>query len=117
MFQAGHLEIGIRQEAKVSVLDLKGKIRLGDESSLLGRSLRSEIDAQRNILLNFASVTHLDSTGIGVLVEARVRAMGAGTGLRLCNLPPFVHRLVRQLALDQILAVYESEAAAMAGWV
>ena len=101
----------------VLVVELRGELRLGKESDLLGSVLRKQIDGGRQrILLDFSGLAVLDSTGVGVLVEAKVHALHSEGSMRLCNCPSFATRLLYRLALHRILEVYETEEAALHQW-
>jgi anti-anti-sigma factor len=115
--RSGLLDIHTREVGDVFVADLRGELRLGKESKLLGKLLRGEMDAGRKrILLQFTTLINMDSTGVGVLVEAKAHAIHLGGALRLCDCPSFVARILHRLALHKILDVYETEAEALANW-
>ena len=115
--RSGRLDIRTREAGRVFIADLHGSLRLGKETKLLGTLLRSEMDAGRkHVLLQFTSLTDMDSTGVGVLVEAKAHAIHLGGSLRLCDCPSFVARILHRLALHKILEVYDNEEAALANW-
>ena len=117
MLQAGNLKWELRELNEVLVVDLAGEVTLGQETAALRQLLRSKLEENhRRILLNFHSVSFMDSTGIGVLMEAQAHAVGVQAQLRLSDLPSFVEKILRRMALHQILEVYATESEALAGW-
>jgi anti-anti-sigma factor len=114
--QAGLLTIVERTSANVTIFELSGDIRLGDESGLLRDQVRGKLKERRPTLLSFKNVTCLDSTGVGVLVELHAHAIGIGMNVRLCEIPEFGVKLLQQLSLTNILEIYASEQEALAGW-
>ena len=60
------LKINVRETGDVLILDLNGRITLGEEAASLRDTLKEQIDSGRkNILLNLAEVTYIDSSGSG----------------------------------------------------
>lgn len=110
MATVGRLRMETREAGQVLVVDLAGDVTLGQESIALRDLLRARLDEDRKaILVNFAAVKYMDSTGIGVLVEAKSHAMTKGAQIRLCNLPPFVDKVLRRVNLHTVLQVYGTE--------
>ena len=115
MAASGRLGFQSREVGQVLVVDLSGDVVLGEEATALRKYLRAKLDEKRRpILLNLAQVRYMDSTGVGVLVEAKAHSMGNGTQFRLCNVPPFTNKILRQLNLHEILGVYATESEALA---
>ena len=101
----------------MSILQLSGKLAMGLEINELRKGLRALLDQKRRTLVDLGEITGIDSTGIGVLVEAHALAVGSGGALRLCNLSPAMSTQVSRLSLDRILQIYETDTAALAGWI
>lgn len=100
-----NLTINSREIQGVSILDLSGKIVLGEEcSSLRGQVTKLLADGKKKILLNLGDVTRVDSSGIGLLVEALVLTAKEGGQLKLLNLPRLVHNT---LALHRLLPAFD----------
>ena len=117
MIQSGKLKIRTRESGKVFVASLEGEVRLGRESVLMRDRIRTELDAGRQfVLLDLAKVTYMDSTGVGLLVEIKAHTIHSGGDIRLCNCPDIVTKVLYRLALNNIVAVYDNEEAALAGW-
>jgi len=81
-----------RQIDGVTVLDLSGRITLGEGSVILRDTIRDLIGrGQKRILLNLGDVSYIDSSGIGELVSAFTTVRNQGGELKLLNLTKKVH--------------------------
>ena len=104
------LNVTHHEREGVAILDLHGRITLGEGDLVL----RSEIDqvlstGQNRMVLNLGKVTHIDTAGLGTLLRARADLAGAGGGLALANLHP-VHLTLLVLAkLEFIFEIFEDE--------
>ena len=81
------LEIQQREREGITVLDVKGRITVGQEAS----SLREKVgelsnSGAKNLILNLAGVDYIDSTGLGALVMCATSLRKAGGALKLENL-------------------------------
>ena len=85
-----------RQIDGVTVLDLSGRITLGEGSVILRDTIRDLIGrGQKRILLNLGDVSYIDSSGIGELVSAFTTVRNQGGELKLLNLTKKVHDLLQ----------------------
>ncbi len=76
MPQAGNLRWDLRESNGILVVDLAGDVTLGQETAALRQFLRSRLEENhRRILLDFRSVSFMDSGGIGVLMETKAHAV------------------------------------------
>ncbi len=116
MIAAGRLSIDTRDHPSARVVELRGEVRLGKEGNLLRAELKRMLDEGRGLVLILREVTVLDSSGIGVLVEAKAHAISARIPMKLAELPQHASRLVHQLKLETILEVHATEADALAGF-
>jgi len=81
------LNISTRQSGGVTIVDLSGKIALGESNRALHESIKGLIEAgNKNILLNLAKVTVIDSSGLGELVAGYASAERNGGAMKLANL-------------------------------
>ena len=101
----------------VTVLDLSGRITLGEGSVVL-RDLIRDLTASGNkqILLNLGDVTYIDSSGIGELVSAFTSVRNQGGDLKLLNLTKKVHDLLQITKLYTVFDVRDDEATAIAAF-
>ena len=74
-----NLYIDQRRNADVTILDLKGRLRVGGNAVALHRSIRSLVlEKKTQIILNLAGVTFIDSCGLGELVASQVSVENKG---------------------------------------
>jgi anti-sigma B factor antagonist len=103
-----------RQVDGVSIVDLSGRITLGEGSTMLRDIVRDMIaKGQKKILLNLGDVTYIDSSGIGELVSAFTTVRNGGGELKLLNLTKKVHDLLQITKLYTVFDIKDDEAAAI----
>lgn len=108
------LSINERQAGGVTVLDLDGNVILGGGSDQLGAEIRRlAAEGKRRVLLNFAGVKYLDSSGIGELVSGSQRLTRAGGSMRFLKLSPKVREVMTLASMISLFEVYEDEAEAL----
>ena len=108
------LTIASREVDGVTVLDLSGRITLGEGSVQLRDAIRDLIGkGQKSILLNLGEVTYIDSSGIGELVSAFTTVRNQGGELKLLNLTKKVHDLLQITKLYTVFDVKEEETSAI----
>lgn len=108
------LEIRERTVGEVTVLDLIGKITIGDGSVQLRDAVNNLLEAGRNrIVLNLGGVTYVDSSGIGELVSRFTTTKGTGGKLKLLNLPKKIKDLLMITKLLTVFEIHEDEQAAI----
>jgi anti-sigma B factor antagonist len=101
----------------VSVVELDGRIVLGEESNSLREKLKSLIaEGKKKIVLNMADITYIDSTGLGTLVAAHLNAKNQGASVRLCHLGKKFHEVLQLTKLLTVFDVYDTEAAAVSSF-
>jgi len=101
----------------VTVVELEGRIVMGDESSSLREKLKSLIGAgKKKIVLNMANINYIDSAGLGTLVAAHVNAKSQGASVRLCNLGQKFHEVMQLTRLLTVFDVYDTQAAAVSSF-
>lgn len=94
-----------RKVEGVSIIDLTGRITIGEGTVVLRDAVRSLLQKQeRNILLNLADVSYIDSSGIGELVSSFTTVRNQGGKLKLLSLTKKVHDL---LSITKLLTVFE----------
>ena len=106
-----------RQVNGVTIVDLSGRITLGEGSVLLRDMVRDLVTkGQRKILLNLGDVTYIDSSGIGELVSAFTTVRNQGGELKLLNLTKKVHDLLQITKLYTVFDVKDDETMAVASF-
>ena len=107
----------IRHVEGVTVLDLSGRITLGEESGKLRSAVQEALSAgSKKILLNLAEVNYIDSAGLGELVSAFTTVKNAGGELKLENLTSKVKDLLVITKLLTVFDVKENEKDAIAAF-
>ena len=111
------LQAKTRQVGNVDIVDLSGKITLGENTGILRDELRSLLaQGQKNILLNMGAVSYVDSAGLGELVGAYTTAANQGGTVKLLNLQSKMKDLLQVTKLHTIFPVFEDEASAIASF-
>ena len=111
------LKISTREVDGVSVLELEGRIVLGEESNSLREKVKGLIAAgKKKIVLNMDNVTFIDSAGLGTLVAAHHSAKSQGASLRLCHLGSKFQEVLQITKLLTVFEVYNTEAEAVASF-
>jgi anti-sigma B factor antagonist len=106
-----------RDAGVATVVDIGGRITLGEGSALLRKTVRELLDdGRRKILLNLADVNYIDSAGIGELVTAFTTVKKAGGDLKLLSLTKKVHDLLQLTKLFTVFDVYSDENVALASF-
>ncbi len=111
------LTIASREVDGVTVVDLSGRITLGEGSVQLRDAIRELISkGQTRILLNLADVNYIDSSGLGELVSAYTTAKNQGATLKLLKLTKKVHDLLQLTKLYTVFDISDDEASAIASF-
>jgi len=106
--------IHTRQSGDVTIVDVAGRIQLGEGSSALRDTLRELVAKnQIRILLNLGEVSYIDSSGIGELVAGFTAVTNRGGQLKLLNLTKRVTDLLQITKLYTVFDVYDDEAKAI----
>ena len=106
-----------RQVDSINVVDLSGRITLGEGCSQLRELIRDLLaKGHKNILLNLGEVTYIDSSGIGELVSGFTAVSNQGGHLKLLNLTRKVHDLLQITKLLTVFDVHDDEAKAIASF-
>jgi len=110
----GDLRMAERQTGDVTILDLNGNISTGESSVAVRNAVRRLLDeGKRNILLNLAGVSYVDSNGIGALVSSFNTANKEDGQLKLLNLTQNLQQLLAITKLLTVFDCYDSEAEAL----
>ena len=111
------LTIASREVDGVIVLDLGGRITLGEGSVQLREAIRALIGkGTKNILLNMGNVNYIDSSGLGELVSAFTSAKNQGAEVKLLSLTKKVHDLLQLTKLYVVFDIKDDEASAIASF-
>ena len=104
------LTIASREVDGVTVLDLNGRITLGEGSVQLREAVRDLISkGSKTMLLNMGDVNYIDSSGLGELVSAYTTAKNQSAQVKLLNLTKRIQDLLAITKLLTVFETYESE--------
>jgi len=104
----------VRKLGKVSVLDISGKITIGEGDVLLREKVNELLDAGENrIVLNLEKVKYMDSAGIGELVACYKRAKEKDGNVKLLNPSGKVYDLLQLTKLEEVFDTYRDEGEAL----
>jgi len=104
------MKIEKRKKGDVVILDLKGKILIGDGIDVLRDSINNTINEQETkVLLNFNDVPYLDSTGLGEVVRSYTSIKKAGGVVKIINLTQKVRDLLSVTKLITVFETFEDE--------
>ena len=111
------LNVKERQVSEVTILDLSGKITIGEGSVTLRETVRRLLDeGKKKILLNLGDVSYVDSSGIGELVSSYTTTNNNGGQLKLLNLTKKIQDLLMITKLLTVFETFDSEEAAVASF-
>jgi len=104
------LRIDTREVAHVTILDIHGRIVLGEEIHTLRDAVRGLVsEGKKKIILNLADVDYLDSSGVGELVGCFTTVRNAGGELKLLNLTQKVHDVLHVTKLYTVFDIRDDE--------
>jgi anti-sigma B factor antagonist len=109
-----NMTTSIRQLDGVAIVDIRGRIQLGEESAAL-RDVVAELlsKGHNKILFNLANVNYIDSSGLSHLVSAFTSVRKQGGELKLLNLTKNVHNVMQTTKLYTIFDIMDDEAVAV----
>src|SRR4028119_2019598 len=111
------LNITERQAGDITILDMDGKVTIGEGSVALRTTIRRLLgEGKKKILLNLGRVGYVDSSGIGELVSSFTAVNKEDGSLKLLNLTQKIQDLLAITKLLTVFDVYESEADALSSY-
>lgn len=107
------MNISERNVDGVTILDLDGKIVLGEGDEVLREKVQAVLaGGHKNVLLNLANVPYVDSAGLGELVRCHTRVVQAGGAIKLLNLTSRMQDLLQITKLVTVFETFDNEASA-----
>jgi anti-sigma B factor antagonist len=101
----------------VTVIEIEGRIVLGEESNAFREKVKSLLAAgKKKIVLNLSTVSYIDSAGLGTLVATFHSARSQGATLKLVNLGSKFKEVLQVTKLMTVFDTYDTEAAAIASF-
>jgi len=111
------VKITVRHSDGVAIVDVNGRVTLGEGSVGLRDAVRKELVADhKKLLLNLAEVTYMDSSGIGELTSAYTSVRNQGGEVKLLNLTRKIDGLLQITKLATIFDTSDDENAAIASF-
>ena len=111
------MQASTRHVRGVTIVDLSGQIKLGEDSSLLRNTVSDLVrKGEKKILLNLGDTSYIDSSGIGELVGAFTSVRKQGGELKLLNLTRKVHDVLQITKLYTVFHILDDEATAIAAF-
>jgi anti-sigma B factor antagonist len=111
------MKVGVRNIGHVAVVDLAGKITIGEGDVVLREKVNELFDSgQQNVLLNLEKVSYMDSAGIGELVACYKRAKEKGGSVKLLNPSGKVYDLLQLTKLEEVFETYKDEKEALVSY-
>jgi anti-sigma B factor antagonist len=111
------LKITMRETADATILDMSGRVTLGEGLGDLRDSIREALSGTRkNIVLNLGEVSYIDSSGLGQLIGSYASVRERGGQMKLVNLQKKVVDLMQITKLLTVFETYNSETAALASF-
>jgi anti-sigma B factor antagonist len=108
------LKIDIRETADAAILDISGRVTLGESLADLRDSIREALAGdQKNILLNLADVSYIDSSGLGQLIGSYATVTNRGGQMKMLNLQKKVNDLMQVTKLLTVFEAYTDEQTAL----
>ena len=108
------MEISERTSGNVTIVDLNGRLNLGEATELLHDKVNSLIQqGRKNIVLNLGEVASVDSGGLGELVRTLTTMQKHGGSLKVANLPKRIQDLLVMTRLVTVFETFEDEGAAV----
>ena len=108
------MQIDERVVGGVTILDLTGKMTLGEGDEMLREKIASLVNAgQKNLLLNLDGVPYIDSAGLGEMVRSYTTVSRQGGKLKLLNLTKRIEDLLSITKLLTVFETFDSEAEAV----
>lgn len=103
-----------REVDGVTVVEMEGRIVLGEESNALREKVKSLLgEGKKQVVLNMSNVTYIDSAGLGTLVAAHHSAKSQGAALKLSNLGAKFQEVLQVTKLMTVFDVFPNETAAI----
>ena len=108
------MEIAERKVSDVTILDLSGKMTLGEGDEMLKHAINTLLAAgTKKLVLNLGNVPYIDSAGLGEVVRTHTTVSRQGGSLKLLNLTKRIEDLLSITKLLTVFDTYESEAEAI----
>ena len=111
------MNINVRTQGDVTILDLEGNLVLGPAVSTFREQLQDLVESgQRKILINLISVAFVDSSGIGSMVGAHTSLESVGGHCAFCSIQPRVLQALKMTHMEEVFELHDKEASALSSF-
>lgn len=111
------MKIGMRIEEEIAILELNGRLTIGEGDALLRQDVESLLkEGRKKILINLKGVKMMDSSGLGELVQARTKAEAAGSSIKLLHVEDKVQSVLEMTRLIGVFETFDDETEAIASF-
>lgn len=110
------LTASVRHSGGVTIIDLDGRVTIGDAAGLLRETVLREADQNPRIILNLANVSYMDSAGLGEMAGVNASVSHRNGSIRLVNVQKRLHDLLQITRLSTLFQSFDDEAAAIASF-
>jgi anti-sigma B factor antagonist len=108
------VRIAVRFQDDVAIMVLNGKFLAAGDGPALRQKVKELIDGgARKLVINFADVPYIDSTGLGFLAGSRITAQNSGVDLVLSNVGPHVKKILDSVRLSDFFTIASDEGTAL----
>ena len=108
------VRITVKFKNDVAVMGLDGQFVAGGDGPFLRQKIKDLMEAgTRRLVINFAGVPYIDSTGLGFLAGTRVTVQNAGASMVLASINPHVMKILDEVRLSQFFSIAKNEEAAL----
>lgn len=102
------LSLDVSRILDITVVRCRGRIVFGEEADELRRVILDLLNRSQRIVLNFAWIEYMDSTGLGVLVASLISARHRGAHIKLAALGPKTRQVLAIARVDRLFEIYDS---------
>jgi anti-sigma B factor antagonist len=111
------LKAEVRHKGNVAIVDLAGRITLGEGSGLLRTTIKDLVtDGNKNILLNLANTSYIDSAGLGEMIGSYATVTNQGGQIKLLNVQSKIVDLLQITKLYTVFPTFSDEGEAIASY-
>lgn len=107
------IQMASRDVEGVTILDLKGRLMLGEGTNMLREGVRACLNQSQKVVINLGGVEYIDSAGLGELVGCHASAANKGAVVALLNVNERIHGILQVTKLYSVFEVFKDEKAAL----
>jgi anti-sigma B factor antagonist len=112
--QRSKMEISVRRVSEIQIIQIRGTVRLGPAVDGFRQAMDDALAAgDTRLIVNFAEVPMIDSSGIGILVKAMAAAKQRGGSVKLLNPSKFVVQTLKLIGVLNLFEIFQDEESAI----